>query len=228
MSEYEDKNLQALVLNWKETKDKTIGDRIFNIVYSTIKHLAYKFSGDRFDDLVQEGFIAHTEALEKYNPEKGLYFGFMKTYVWYGFIKYSRQDYLIPRGSKSMHKTNLSMSPKPTCHSEIVALAKEKETSYKNVCRFACAGMSVLFDETQLSDKSDDVATNAEIMEDFSLLGESLSCLSDKNMNVVTSYFFEEKTLLAIAKENGVSRQAIHSRLNVSLQELKQFYNSGV
>ena len=51
----------------------------------------------------------------------------------------------------------------------------------------------------------------------------SSDILSDKQRNQIYKYYFEEKTLLQIGKEYGVTREAIRQNIQKGINKIKEY-----
>lgn len=56
------------------------------------------------------------------------------------------------------------------------------------------------------------------------MLSELLDCLTDRQREVVTAYFFDELTQQQIADKLGVSHQAVDNILRQALKKIKKFF----
>lgn len=71
----------------------------------------------------------------------------------------------------------------------------------------------------------EDIGTNIEeslIKDDiYSLLGQAVKLLNQKQQNLVYQVFYNNKSLTEIAKEQGVSKSAITQQMQVILKKLR-------
>ena len=79
----------------------------------------------------------------------------------------------------------------------------------------------------------EDIGTNIEeslIKDDiYSLLGQAVKLLNQKQQNLVYQVFYNNKSLTEIAKEQGVSKSAITQQMQVILKKLRDILkNFGV
>lgn len=79
----------------------------------------------------------------------------------------------------------------------------------------------------------EDIKTNIEeclIKDDiYSLLGQAVKLLNQKQQNLVYQVFYSNKSLTEIAKEQGVSKSAITQQMQVILKKLREILkNFGV
>lgn len=79
----------------------------------------------------------------------------------------------------------------------------------------------------------EDIGTNIEeslVKDDiYSLLGQAVKLLNQKQQNLVYQVFYNNKSLTEIAKEQGVSKSAITQQMQVILKKLRDILkNFGV
>ena len=79
----------------------------------------------------------------------------------------------------------------------------------------------------------EDIGTNIEesLIKDgiYSLLGQAVKLLNQKQQNLVYQVFYNNKSLTEIAKEQGVSKSAITQQMQVILKKLRDILkNFGV
>ena len=85
-----------------------------------------------------------------------------------------------------------------------------------------------LFSAKKAIDESLETLVAANLVETIEneLLIEALSTLSEKQMRIVEMTFFRDMTQPEIAKELGISKQAVSKILMISLKKLKEILKS--
>lgn len=71
------------------------------------------------------------------------------------------------------------------------------------------------------NDESFEIYTNDKRNED--VIKEVMTTLNENQRNVITKYYFDEMTLGEIAKERGISRQAVQQTISSGINKIKKY-----
>ena len=213
-----------LVTQWQTQGCLKAREKIVLGVVKLIQQQANKYPdrGNR-DDLFQEGMLGVLKACDTYDTNNDASFlTYAKQCAIFNIMDYVRRDHVIPKGSETMHNHNLGYHRAPTCHSEIVALAEKRGVPYKTVAKYAMLGSQVSIDT--LGDtlgNEDDVFRTVAAMEELEQVGERLNTLSDRDIEILREYAWENKDQSTIADDVGVTRQRIQQIIKSTQMKLR-------
>ncbi|MDR2650330.1 MAG: FliA/WhiG family RNA polymerase sigma factor [Clostridiales bacterium] len=193
-----------------------------------------------FEDLTSYGIFGLIDAIDKYNPDKGIKF---ETYasirIRGAIIDNIRKLDWVPRSLRAKNKqleqvfaelmTELGREPADDEIAEKLAIPLEEA---RELIRKSSVVSLVSLDDylEQNADanlfyithsNSDSPENTIEIMETRQALADAIDQLSDKEKKVITLYYFEELTLKEIGAVLGVSESRIsqiHTKAVLSLK----------
>ncbi|MCX7925148.1 MAG: sigma-70 family RNA polymerase sigma factor, partial [Fimbriimonadales bacterium] len=84
------RDTEELVLEYCQTRELELRDAITIHLTGLVESIARKFigSGEPIEDLIQEGYLGLLNALDLFNPEKGVKFTTYATHLIVGQIKH--------------------------------------------------------------------------------------------------------------------------------------------
>lgn len=196
-----------LIKKWQTTQCLESRNKAVDGIVVMLRSLVRKYKGrDDRDDVMHEAVLAAIEACNSYNPSKGGWVSYAQACARNHLREYIRKDYLIPRGSDTMHNYNLAYKKRPETHAEIVELAEVMKLPYSAVMHYALSGGGCVEVLPEMSgrDITSDLAIN---MEEWEHLIEGLKPIQH---TILTKYFIEEQNMVEIAAELGYTKQYIH------------------
>ena len=79
--------------------------------------------------------------------------------------------------------------------------------------------------EGELFVSAEDTEGEAERREDLARLDSAMEALSPSQRELVQKVYFEERKITDIAREEGVSKQSVHERVERALKKLKKNFD---
>jgi RNA polymerase sigma factor for flagellar operon FliA len=209
-------------------------ERLLEELLPMVKHLAYKLmrgceGSDLLEDLMQAGIVGLLEAIEKYDPGRGIR---LNTYA-YMRIKGAMIDEMRARDfftraqrskNKRIEEAIRALSAKLGRHPEEEEVANflgltmeeylEMLRQYRNLHVVSLEEVSELFDEDKeallmyaLEEK--DIRDLAEMRDMERILGKEIERLPEKQRLVLTLYYYEDLNMKEIAKVLGISEARV-------------------
>jgi RNA polymerase sporulation-specific sigma factor len=204
LSEEEQKQL---LIKIAETKDKALIDYLIehNLKLVDITTYKYRFSGIEYDDLFQIGCIGLINAVNKYDISKG----------------YRFSTYAIRLIENEINKHLQTMKYKKRDDSS--------NTSLSNVVYNNSNDKPITLEDRLESDVNieKDFIAKEEVKQAYKII----SNMDDIDKKILSMHFgigCENKSQRAIAKELGLSGNAINRRVNTRINRMKQFFNDSV
>lgn len=212
----------TLIEKWQ--KDSCLDSR--NMVVLNTTKLVYKIANsfktnNSKDDLFSEGVLGVINACNTYSPSKGVMFmTYAKVCIKNQILDYLRLDHVIPRGSKSMHRSNLSYFPMPSNHSEIKKLADSTGVNYDTAKRYALSTQQGICETDGDIITSDVTYDTAVMLERCQSLLEKLDKIEKRDYDMLNAYYFQDKTLKEIGNDHTLSTQRIQQIIKNTVQQL--------
>jgi RNA polymerase sigma factor for flagellar operon FliA len=228
--------------NLKQKEKERIILSYLNVVKIVAKKIYQKLpSNYELDDLISCGTLGLMDAIEKYDPAKGVKF---KTYAEYR-IKGQILDELraldwasratrdkIKNFEKVEAELQVSLGREVTCGDMCGALELKKSEYFKLLERIrpvqtisinpAVSGeftsAPVLVDEREVADPYGNVEKN-NVRE---IIREKIESLPTNEGKVLSLYYFEEKTMREISRELKVTESRVSQLHNSSMERLKK------
>lgn len=238
--------------SYLQTRDIGLRNEIVLQYADLVKVIALRMRGAyknyaQLDDVVNQGIIALIDAVEKYEPERGIKFEtFASIKIKGSIIDYIRSQDWIPRRLRRLSgeleavhgKLYAALGREPT-HAEIAKemnltteqLDRVMEQTYNfNLLSYeevVWQKMSSVGDS--LSDDSVEDSPEGKLMEEElrSELGRCIDKLNERERTVVSLYYYEKLKLKEIAEVLGVSESRvcqIHSAAIVKLGRVMREY----
>lgn len=217
----ENNNYLALVTNWQTNRCLDSRNKVVMGVLALVQSIVKKFkSRNSQEDLFNEGIIGVMQACDTYDSTKGSFLTYAKNCVKFNIMDYVRHDSVIPKGSRSMHSHNLSYSPVPESHSEILNLALKKGLPYATVQKYAMSG-GIDSDFQHEVEGRDTTLLEAELLEQCEQLSERFERLKPRHYAILNRHFVEEETYATIGEEFGVSDKRIGQIIKYAVEKLR-------
>lgn len=213
--------INTLIDKWQRDKCTLSRNTIVNGCINLIYKSAYKYCGcNDVQDYAQEAAIALIDACNTYNSQHMAFVPYATTIIKYRLIDYIRSSKLIPLSNKGGGKYDLSQFPQPRKHSEIKALAQQRNLSYKHVLKYALAGANSQEIATPINNITPEQLVEQE--QDIKRLQQAVALLRPDLKDVIRKYYYEDKFYTQIGKEMGFSKQYAHVKFQEAHRELRK------
>lgn len=142
-------NYLQLIHNWQTKKCYKSRNILVLETMNLINSVVRRFNNiSSSEDLVNEGVLGSIAACNTFSSARGVYFfPFAKVCILNHIRNYLRLDHVIPKGSRSMHSSNLTFFAMPSKHSEIEKLAQIANVSYETAKKHALMGSKSFIEE---------------------------------------------------------------------------------
>ena len=235
---------ERLFALWRETNDPDVRHRLILMHRNLVTYLARRFTdrGEMYEDIIQQGMIGLINALDHFDPNRGVRFATFATPTIVGEIRRYFRDKTwsvrVPRRLQELHQT---------INKRIEALTQELDRSptYAEIARalgveeedvVEAMEMSQALDPTSLDETSGvDEGGSAPIAEqvgssdlnldrvnDFSQLQSALDLLPERQQRVLRLAYFEGFSQAEIAKEIKVSPMHVSRLQRRALSDLRE------
>lgn len=199
-----------------------------------VKHLAYKLvrgcgSNDLLEDLMQAGIVGLLEAIEKYDPQRGIK---LNTYAYMrikgAMIDEMRQRDFFTRSQRSKSRmiedairaleARLGRHPEDEEVAAFLGLTMQEYLEilgqYRNLHILSLEELSELFDEDKdvllmYAMNERDARDLAEVRDLEQVLGKEIERLPEKQRLVLTLYYYEDLNMKEIAKVLKISEARV-------------------
>jgi RNA polymerase sigma-B factor len=235
---------ERLFLELRRTGDAALREQLIRLHENLVRFLAAKFAnrGEPLDDLIQVGMIGLINAIDRFEPERGIKFSTYATPTIVGEIKRYFRDrswnLKVPRWLQELNlqvmKANevltqqLGRSPSVCeiaehvgCSEEDALNAMELGNAYDTVSldsRLAVEGDAPL----TLNDSIgvDDLDLNQ--IESYDDLKEALQQLDNREKMIIYLRFFQDQSQTEVARRLNISQMHVSRLQHRALQRLKQ------
>lgn len=207
-----------------------------------VEHLVRRFldRGEPHDDLLQVGTIGLINAIDRFDPDRGVEFSTYATPTIVGEIKRHFRDkgwaVRVPRRLQEM-RAALSKATETLSHDlgrapTVAELARKLEVSEDDVLEglesasaYATISLDAGFDDTESASITDSLGFDDEalaLVEDRATLRPLLEALPERERRIVMLRFFHNLTQSQIADEIGVSQMHVSRLLTRALVKLRK------
>ncbi len=247
MADADKENKALLLLRYKETGDKALRSSVI-LAYMNIVKFAALSTRNMYikyaetDDIINEATIALMNAIDSFDPKRGVKF---ETYasikVRGAIIDFIRRQDLIPRNIRRFAKdydaaygalySSLDREPSADEIAEYMNLPIEKLES----CTAQAAAAQTLSFEEMVADKGFDIpdsadddgmwSPEAEIhrQEKMRYLADAIKSLKERERLVITLYYYEKLRFSDIGKVLDVSESRVCQIHTQAVQKMKKY-----
>lgn len=231
---------QDVFQQYRQNKSLTIRNQIVEAYLYMVEILIRKYlnKGVEYDDLYQVGAMALVSAVDRFDPDKGYEFSSFATPTILGEIKkYFRDKEWSMKVPRRVKEISLKITPAKEKLTEelgrvptVEEIAKYLNLSNEEVIDALESGKAYTtysLNQTMNEDMEgivtyDKYASIEEkgysSIEDFELIKSVLDAMGEKEKNIFTMRYIENKTQAEIAKDLGVSQMTI-SRAEKSIRK---------
>lgn len=229
--------------DYKRTRDDRIRDRLAVLYQGLVRLIAGKFvsRGEPVEDLISVGNIGLLNAIDRYDPERGVAFTAYATPTIAGEIKRHFRDHCwkmkMPRklqeliGSILKETDSLShkLSRKPTAVELAVAVGSDEEDVLEALETIRelevlsldspmASGESAPLCLAELHGKQDpriqEIQSHGDVF-------HAIACLDSRLGQIIFEIYFEDKSQVEVASILGISQMTVSRSLRKALQQLK-------
>jgi len=202
---------EQLVRHWQTTKCITSRNKVVTNVINLVHSVVNRFkTNNSQDDLFSEGVLGVMKACDTYSSDKGACFlTYARTCAKNNILDYLRNDNVVPRGSKSMHSSNLSFFPAPHSHSEIQKLAILADVPYATALKYATTSRGSSAEAANEVLTGDSTLEGAIVLERCEQLIESLQRVKPRDYEILSQHLVDDDTYKTIGNRFDISSQRV-------------------
>lgn len=220
--------INTLINKWQEDKCVESRNKLIIEARNLIYKLAYKYKKNNADveDVANEAVFAVMNACDKYDVTKAApFFAYASLLIKYKIRDINRRSSVMLSGpSTHSGKYDLSTSRRPTAHSEIAALAAKKNLKYAYVLSYTQSKVvSSELEEEQAHDNSPQLLS--ERIEKLELIQQGYNALKPLQQRLFYMYYIQEKSIIDIARELNITKQAVHASVALSVDKIRRACN---
>lgn len=244
-----DGEFERLFRQWKETGDPALRERLILMHRNLVTYLARRFMdrGELFDDIVQQGLIGLIQAMDHFDPNRGVRFATFATPTIVGEIRrYFRDKTWGLRVPRRMQELNQAINHKieqltqEMNHSpSYVEIARALNIEVEDVAEALEASHALepmSLDDRLPTDKEggtivDHVGGLDPVLEgcdDHATLQVALQRLPEKQREVLQYAYFEGLSQAEIARVMKVSQMHVSRLLRRALAQLRRYMEDDV
>jgi RNA polymerase sigma-B factor len=245
-SSFDENDFEAVYALWAQNGDPALRDQLILMNRSLVLFLARRFAdrGESMDDIVQQGMIGLINALDNFDPARGVRFATFATPTIIGEIRRYFRDRArsvrVPRRVQEMHHTVLQ---------KIEALTQEfnRSPTYREIAHALAVPVEdvietleagrvfdpVSLDEPSpgeeslpLSERIGDFDSDLQSADEQALLRAALARLTPRQRRILQYAYFENRSQIEIAGILNVSQMHVSRLLRVALGQLKKHLES--
>ncbi len=243
--------IDALVRRYRETKDTTIRNRIISQHMYLVQTVARKFAGlgESREDLLQEGAMGLINAVELYDPDRGVQFSTYATHLVDGQIRHYLRDKgklikqpawvqeLTTKILKAADALTQEMNRQPTIEEIAQRINSRPETVQKILDARERAKVASL-DAARSDDDGQAPAVDPEKLvtdgpddahlpiEDRIFLRDAIAKLKDLERKVVHHFYYLDLNQTEIARKLGISVNYASYLLRGAIAKLKRSFEA--
>lgn len=238
------KNTVDLFREYAQSRDPRLRDRLIAAHANLVTFLAAKFAnrGEPLEDLISVGNIGLVNAVDRFDPDRGVQFSTFATPTIVGEIRRHFRDKAwslkVPRRLKELNQMAAKASARLTQqlgHAPAIHdLAKEIGASEEDTLAALELGNAyeTLSVDAPFQGESASSATPAESLgesdadlkklEQFDDLNRALECLGERERSILYFRFFKDLSQTEVAKRLNISQMHVSRLQTRALRRLKQ------
>ncbi len=243
--------IDALVRRYRQTKETTIRNRIISQHMYLVQTVARKFAGlgESHEDLLQEGAMGLINAVELYDPDRGVQFSTYATHLVDGQIRHYLRDKgklikqpawvqeLTTKIIKATDALTQEMNRQPTIE-EIAERIKSRPETVQKILDARERSKVASLDAAHSDDDGQAPAVDPEKLvtegpddahlpiEDRIFLRDAISRLKDLERKVVHYFYYLDLNQTEIARKLGISVNYASYLLRGAIAKLKRSFEA--
>lgn len=236
VSAEERERLRGRFVEYQVGRDPTVRDELVDAHYRLAVHLAHRFAhrGIPLDDLIQVASLGLLNAVERYDPERGIEFSTYATPTIVGELKRHFRDkgwsVRVPRRIQELHlqlhalvgRLTQDLGRSPT----IAELARAARTSQEEVLEAMEASNAYRASPLEPTHDPDANATGTDDADFFQvenrlLVEHLLRTLPSRERLILMLRYYEEMSQAQIGERLGISQMHVSRLLRRSLDQLR-------
>lgn len=230
---------KQLFTQYYDTRDKKIRDELVNKYTYIAKILAHRFNGCgvEFEDIYQVACMGIILAVERFNPNRGVQFATFATPTVLGEIRRFLRDKAkcikIPRRMYEIFckAENLRKQSENVSMEELARLLDMPVETIHEAYKAGDAAFIKSLEDEAYTDGGLSLANMVGVDEDgFTLIENSdfikycMSKMDERETELITARFYDEKPQSVVAKEWGVSQMYVSRMEKKVIDKLKKLY----
>ena len=236
--------MRRLFLKYQKTKDPQVRQQLVELFNNLVVFLAKKFAnrGEPLEDIVQVGYIGLLQAIERFEPQRGLEFSTFATPTIVGEIKRYFRDkswaVKVPRRlQETMQRADLAqqrLQARLGRQPSVNEIAKELELEPEDVLAameaspaqhtisFESTGPAKEEDGLQLTERLGREDENLDKIELQDLLDQAMRHLTPRERRIMYLRFVDELPQAEVAKRLGISQMHVSRLQRAAVEHLKR------
>jgi len=237
--------VRRLFLKYQKTKDPAVRQQLVELFNNLVVFLAKKFSnrGEPLEDIVQVGYIGLLQAIERFEPQRGLEFSTFATPTIVGEIKRYFRDkswaVKVPRRlQETMQRADVAqqrLQARLGRQPSVQEIAKELELEPEEVLEAmeaSPAQRTIPFESTgpapkdedglQLTERLGREDENLDKVELQDLLDQAMRHLTPRERRIMYLRFVDELPQAEVAKRLGISQMHVSRLQRAAVEQLKR------
>jgi RNA polymerase sigma-B factor len=241
-SSFDESNFEALYARWLESGDPALREQLILMHRNLVLFLARRFAdrSESMDDIVQQGMIGLINALDNFDPTRGVRFATFATPTIIGEIRRYFRDrsrsVRVPRRVQELHHSVLQkiedltqeFNRSPTYREIAHALALPVEVVIETLEAgrisdpMSLDEPSLNEESLSLSERIGDLDPDLQSADEQALLRAALARLTVRQRRVLQYAYFENRSQVEIAGILNVSQMHVSRLLRVALAQLRK------
>jgi RNA polymerase sigma-B factor len=231
---------------WQETGDPRLRDRLILMNRSLVSFIARRFNdrGEMSEDIIQQGLIGLINALDHFDPKRGVLFATFATPTIMGEIRrYFRDRTWSLRVPRRLQELNLSINNRV----EVLTQELGRSPTYAEIARALNLQIEEIVEALEMTAAVDPVSIDEEVSfgasgesstnlgdqigvtdmdlenaDDHAILENALSQLSARERQVLELAYFQEHSQVEIARRMNVSQMFVSRLQRRALSHLRE------
>jgi len=244
-SEPIERDAETLFRRYAVTRDERLRDQLILMHQNLVRYLASKFSnrGEPLEDLVQVGSIGLINAIDRFDPDRGIKFSTYATPTIVGEIRRYFRDKAwslkVPRrlqelnlaAAKAQEALSAKLGRPPTIREVAQRIGASEEETLEAI-ELGNAYDTVSLDSQMASDTDSSAMTLGEFvggedatirnLEAYGDLNQAIEYLEPRERMIIVYRFFRDMSQADVANKLNISQMHVSRLQNHALQTLKR------
>lgn len=244
-----ERDAESLFRRYAQTRDERLRDHLIIMHQNLVRYLASKFvnRGEPLEDLVQVGSIGLINAIDRFDPDRGIKFSTYATPTIVGEIRRYFRDKAwslkVPRrlqelnlaAAKAQEALSAKLGRPPTIR-EVAARIGATEEETLEAIELGNAYDTVSLDSQMASDSDSSAMTLGEFvggedqtihnLEAYGDLNQAIEYLEPRERLIIIYRFFRDMSQADVANKLNISQMHVSRLQNHALQTLKRLLSA--